>query len=257
MEDLTRLIVPNNRIVNNKNNNLELNNDEAHYINNVMRIKTGKEIFITNGEGALWKAIKLNNQSLQINQLNKPYIFEEKEIFLIGIAVVVPKNGFDDILRMCTEIGIDFIQPLFSERQVNKRFNLAKKYLRWNAIINEAVEQSERLWKPTILNAMDITTWIKSRDIKERISISVTRKNSIDDLNKWLINQQKFIDKKGGLLWNVIGPEGGWSFKEIEFFKKYNNTFVKLSETILRTSTASINATSILNRWRNEFKSSG
>jgi len=61
-------------------------------------------------------------------------------------------------------------------------------------------------------------------------------------------------NKKGGIFWNVIGPEGGWSAKEIDFFKENNITFVKLSDTILRTSTASINASSILNQWRIDLK---
>ncbi len=254
MEDLTRLIISDERILNIKNNNLELTNDEAHYINKVMRIKTGKEIFITNGKGSLWKAIKVKNDCLNISQFQKPYLFQEKEIYLLGIAVVIPKSGFEDILKMCTEIGIDFIQPLFSERQVNKNINLTRKLLRWNSIIKEAVEQSERLWKPSILNAMDIIEWIKSRDNQERVSISITREDTSSDLNQWLKKQQEFLNNKGGIFWNVIGPEGGWSSREIGFFYKNNNTFVKLSDTILRTSTASINASSILNQWRNDLK---
>ena len=51
MEDLTRLIISHERIENIKNNNLELSKEEAHYLNKVMRIKNGKEIFIANGEG--------------------------------------------------------------------------------------------------------------------------------------------------------------------------------------------------------------
>ena len=156
---------------------------------------------------------------------------------------------------MCTEIGIDFIQPLFSERQVNKNLNFTRKLFRWNSIIKEAVEQSERLWKPSILNGMEIIEWITSRDNQEKISISITREDTCYELNQWLKKQQEFINKKGGIFWNVIGPEGGWSSREIDFFYKNNNTFVKLSDTILRTSTASINATSILNQWRNDLKS--
>ena len=254
MEDLTRLIISPERIGNIKNNNLELTNNEAHYINKVMRIKTGKEIFIANGEGSLWKAIKIKNNFLNINQLKKPYLFKEKENLLLGIAVVIPKNGFEDILKMCTEIGIDFIQPLFSERQVNKNLNFTRKLFRWNSIIKEAVEQSERLWKPSILNGMDIIEWIKSRDNLERVSISITRNDNCYDLNQWLKKQKEFLNKKGAIFWNVIGPEGGWSSREIEFFNKNNNTFVKLSDTILRTSTASINASSILNQWRIDLK---
>jgi len=254
MEDLTRLIISHERIENIKNNNLELSKEEAHYLNKVMRIKNGKEIFITNGKGSLWKAKKVKNDCLEIIQLKKPYLFREQEIYLLGIAVVLPRSGFEDILKMCTEIGIDFIQPLFSERQVNKNLNISRKLLRWNSIIKEAVEQSERLWKPSILVGMDIIEWIKSRDNQERVSISITREDTSYDLNRWLREQQEFVNKKGGIFWNVIGPEGGWSSKEIDFFNKNNNTFVKLSDTILRTSTASINASSILNQWRIDLK---
>ncbi|MBO6960411.1 MAG: 16S rRNA (uracil(1498)-N(3))-methyltransferase [Prochlorococcus marinus CUG1438] len=254
MEDLTRLIISHERIENNRNNNIKLTYEEAHYINKVMRIRNGEEIFIANGEGLLWKAIKIKNDCLEINQLKNPYFFQQKEIYLIGIAVVMPKSGFEDILKMSTEIGIDFIQPLFSERQVNKNLNFPKKLLRWNSIIKEAVEQSERLWKPSILDGMDIIEWLKSRNNQERVSISITREETQYDLNQWLRKNQKNVNKKGGIFWNVIGPEGGWSTKEIDFFNKNNLTFVKLSDTILRTSTASINASSILNQWRIDFK---
>jgi len=254
MEDLTRLIITHERIENIRNNNIKLTNEEAHYINNVMRIKNGKEIFIANGEGSLWKAMKVKNNFLEISQLEKPYLFQEQEIYLLGIAVVIPKSGFEDILKMCTEIGIDFIQPLFSERQVNKNLNFTKKVLRWNSIIKEAVEQSERLWKPSILNGMDIIEWLKSRENQEKVSISITREDIRDDLNQWLRKQQESLNKKRVIFWNVIGPEGGWSSKEIDFFNKKNIAFVKLTDTILRTSTASINASSILNQWRIDLK---
>ena len=254
MDDLIRLFIHNDRIISKKNKNLKLTKDESHYLNKVMRIKIGKEIFITNGQGSLWKAKNLENNFLEINNIDKPYLFKEKEKFSLGIAVVVPKNGFEEIIRMCTEIGIDFIQPLFSERQVKNFSNFSKKSLRWNSIINEAVEQSERLWRPYLLSGVNLIDWINSRDSKDMISISVTRDNSSENLNLWLKKKQNLLNKKSGVLWNVIGPEGGWSKSEIEFFIKNKIPFVKLSETILRTSTATVNATSILNQWRNDFK---
>ena len=154
---------------------------------------------------------------------------------------------------MCTEIGIDLIQPLFSERQINKNLNFSRKLSRWNTIIKESVEQSERLWKPSILNGIDIINWIKERDNQDTISISVTRDNSFDYLNKWLKKQHEVMNKKNGVFWNVIGPEGGWSSTEIEFFIKNKIPLVKLSNNILRTSTATVNASTILNQWRNDL----
>ncbi len=97
MEDLTRLIISHERIENIKNKNLELSKEEAHYLNKVMRIKNGKEIFIANGKGSLWKATKVKNDCLEIIKLKKPYLFQEQEIYLLGIAVVIPKSGFEDI----------------------------------------------------------------------------------------------------------------------------------------------------------------
>ena len=182
MEDLIRLLIANKRIVNNKKNNLELTKEEAHYLNNVMRIKTGKEIFVTNGEGLLWKAKKVTKDFIEISELDKPYLLNKQDTLLLGIAVVIPKNGFEDILRMCTEIGIDFIQPLFSERQIYNNLNLSRKFSRWDTIIKESVEQSERLWKPSILNGIDIINWIKERDNQDTFSISVTRDDSFDYL---------------------------------------------------------------------------
>ena len=79
MEDLTRLIISHERIENIKNNYLELSKEEAHYLNKVMRIKNGKEIFIANGKGSLWKAIKVKNDFLEISPLKKPHLFQEKK----------------------------------------------------------------------------------------------------------------------------------------------------------------------------------
>ena len=254
MDDLIRLLIQNERIISTKNKNLKLTKEEAHYLNKVMRLKIGKKIFITNGQGSLWEAKNLKNNFIEIYNIDKPYVFQEKEKFILGIAVVVPKSGFEDILKMCTEIGIDFIQPLFSERQTKKISNIAKKTSRWNLIIKEAVEQSERLWRPYLFSGVNLIDWIDSRDSKDIISISVTRDNSSENFNLWLKKSQNLLDKKSGVLWNVIGPEGGWSKSEIQFFIKNKIPFVKLSETILRTSTATVHATSILNQWRSDFK---
>ncbi len=69
MDDLIRLLIHNERIIGNKNKNLKLTKDEAHYVNKVMRIKIGEEIFITNGQGSLWRAKNLENNFIEIKIL--------------------------------------------------------------------------------------------------------------------------------------------------------------------------------------------
>ena len=249
MKNFVRLVIENKRIKNLENNQLKLSNVESHYLNKVMRLKIGEEIQITNGEGSLWKGIKNKNNLIEIPSLDKPINVQDKKQVFLGIAVAIPKNGFDDILKMCTEIGIDFIQPLYSEHQIKKISNQSSKMDRWNTIINEAVEQCERLWKPKILNIYNISEWISSLKAKDIISVSLTRDENCISLNEWL-KMQNLPFQESTVLWNVIGPEGGWSKREICLFKNNNIQFIKLSENILRTSTASIIASSILSHWR-------
>ena len=249
MKNLLRLIISNKRLQSLDNNQLKLTSEEAHYLNKVMRIKIGEEIYITNGEGSLWIGNKNKNNFIDISNINKPILFQDKKIISLGIAVAMPKNGFEDILKMCTEIGIDFIQPLYSEHQIKRMSNQALKMDRWNTIINEAVEQCERLWKPNVLNILDICDWIISLKAKDIISISLTRDENCISLNDWL-KMQNLPIQETTVIWNVIGPEGGWSKREICCFKDNKIQFTKLSESILRTSTACVTASSILSQWR-------
>ena len=252
MQGLTRLIISNERLKFSNNDILQLTKKESHYLNKVMRTKANQEIFITNGQGSLWKARNKANNYIEIINFNKPFLSQEQKPFLIGLATSIPKNGFEDILKMSTEIGIDIIQPLITDRQIRKKTNLSTKLSRWDSIINESVEQCERLWKPQILDCLTISDWIPTVIEKDFISISATRIENTISLKSWLKIFEFNLNKNDKTFWNVIGPEGGWSHNELSSFLKYKIQLVKLSESILRTSTAAINASFILNEWRNE-----
>ena len=252
MRELIRLIISEERLKLSCNNVLQLTKKESHYLNKVMRIASEKEILITNGLGCLWKARKIKNNTIKILNFNKPFYSQNKPQFLIGLATSIPKNGFEEILKMSTEIGIDIIQPLFTDRQMKKLTNLSAKESRWDLLINESVEQCERLWKPQLLESAKLSEWIPSVIDKDFISISVTRNNNCTSLKDWLNKIEINLNKKNTIFWNVVGPEGGWSNNELNSFIEYKIPFVKLSESILRTSTAAINSSVILNQWRNE-----
>ena len=71
MKNLVRLIIENKRIKKLKNNQLKLSNKESHYLNKVMKLKIGEELYITNGEGYLWSGIKNKNNFIEIPNINK------------------------------------------------------------------------------------------------------------------------------------------------------------------------------------------
>ena len=252
MEDLPRLIISDERIKYKTENNLILTTKESHYLNNVMRLKPGENIYVVNGKGLLWKGEKINENTISIPSFDNPFLNTKKKTLLLGLAIALPKKGFEDVLKMSTEIGIDFIRPLYTDRQIKKISNITSKNQRWDSIINESVEQCERLWKPQIEKCIYLNEWIDSVVNKDMISISITRQKNSLTLKEWLnLDKTKFhIGKK--IVWNVIGPEGGWSQKELTLFESHKLQTVRLSQNILRTSTAAISASVSLSQWRDQ-----
>ena len=69
-------------------------------------------------------------------------------------------------------------------------------------------------------------------------------------LNGNKLQKNDFKKTKDTLI--VIGPPKGFLIEELEFFKSLNFKFIKLSNLVLRTETALINALSICNYLLNE-----
>ncbi len=253
MSDLIRLVISDKRLKDINQNILKLTSNESHYLTKVMRIRLGQRIFILNGRGSLWECEIIEKNLVKVLNYGSPLFKNNKEKIQLGLAVVIPKNGFENILKMATEIGIDIFQPLYSDRQVKKKSNFSEKLLRWDSILNESVEQCERLWKPILLDPMNVKEWFPNLIDTDYLSISVTRERNSQYLKRWLDDINLGANQRN-IIWNAIGPEGGWSYDELEIFKKNNIMTVKLSESILRTPTAAINASTILNYWRDEIK---
>ena len=248
MAELRRLIITDDRLKDSscRDNNIALTAAEAHYISRVMRYKYGDQLHIVDGKGNLWLSQILSANIIKLlSNFEQPICFEPPVKPLTGLAVVVPKQGFDDVLRMSCELGIDLLQPLYSDHSVLKDINEGR-FMRWENIINESIEQSERLWKPELKSCIHFHDWIKNYRSNNDIAICTTRlKNSIP-FEEFLLNLSQEISS----LWTLIGPEGGWSMPEIYLANENGYKNVKLGDSILRTSTASISATQSMMSWR-------
>ena len=117
-------------------------------------------------------------------------------------------------------------------------FNLEKS----KKIIIESVEQSGFAYLPNISNPENITALINKlirNDQKEHIYIldieNENTKTQETDLRDRLINKKEIENK-----YLFIGPEGGWTDKERDFFKKNNLNIKSFGKNILRAETAAI-----------------
>ena len=156
---------------------------------------------------------------------------------LIILMVALPKgNGFDDVVRCCTELGVNCIAPVIGDRTLLKPSS--QKLERWHRIATEAAEQSERAKLPQILEPIAFNQSVVSFANCEKY-ICVARGDS-PHLLHCLQNQENTE------VVIATGAEGGWTEKEVEFALKNGFKQVSLGSRILRAVTAPIVVMSLI-----------
>ena len=248
MAEKRRLFINPNRLSDeiDSNGELILTSNESHYLSRVMRMRSEDLLEVIDGKGHLWNAKIVEKKTIKlVNGFDKPLQVVSRERPLIGIAVVIPKKGFENFLQMSCEIGVDIIQPLISKRSVVKECN-NEKIIRYKKIIYEAVEQSERLWGPELMQVLTFPNWINDLPSEAQIGFATTRIQNLQDCVNWL----KETPHKVNQVWVVVGPEGGWNKDEEALAFDSGLSGVSMGETILRTSTAAVSACQLMTSWR-------
>ncbi len=212
--------------------------DLAHQLGNVFRLKTGDQIIIFDGSGFEYvsQIQVFSRESITLSILEAVNKLPEEYTQKISLYLALIKKGnFELAVEKCTEIGVTEIHPVVSERSEKKDIN----FERLGKIVKEASEQCGRVTLPEVFHITDLEIAVSQavKDGKEcfvfHTEAEVTKK-------------QKDLGSKGQKLAIFIGPEGGWTDKEITLFKKYNCTFHTLGVNTLRTETAAIVAVSKL-----------
>ncbi len=223
-----------------QNEEIILTSQQQHYLYRVLRLQKGDKFIAMDGMGKWWLS-QLSNTNAQI--LHELIIQTELPID-VTLMVALPKgNGFDEIVRCCTELGVNCIAPVISDRTLLKPSS--QKLERWKKIATEAAEQSERTKVPQILEPVDFNKSILSFTKQEKY-ICVARGDS-PHLLECLRLSPEITDSSEKI--NVIiatGAEGGWTQKEVETALKNGFKPVSLGRRILRAVTAPIVAMSII-----------
>jgi 16S rRNA (uracil1498-N3)-methyltransferase len=221
----------------------ELRTDSSHYILSeetskhciqVLRMKTGETLQLTNGQGLICtatigsedkkKAVALIHKTEQVSQPSKQ----------ISIAISLLKNTsrFEWFLEKVTEIGITHIQPLICTRTEHTRF----KTERMTGILVSAMLQSQQTWLPVLGEPIGFEQYIANSNWQQKL-IAHCEENTRQFVSTLPVSSSTEI---------LIGPEGDFTPVEIEAAIRKNHTPVSLGETRLRTETAGVVAASLL-----------
>ncbi len=220
----------------------ELPMDEAMHALRVLRLKSGDEMYLMDGEGCFYRA------EVTI-AATKRCMYEIKEVLPqekgwkggvhIAIAPTKMMDRIEWFSEKATEVGIDditFLNCKFSERKVMRTVRLDK-------IVVSAMKQSRKPWKPR-LNAMMsfkefVTTPRNGRKYIAHCYDEIERKDFFTDV--YTLSKSE----EGDDVTVLIGPEGDFSIDEVKLAMDNGYVPVSLGTSRLRTETAALTATMI------------
>jgi 16S rRNA (uracil1498-N3)-methyltransferase len=141
------------------------------------------------------------------------------------------------VVEKATELGVSKIIPIISERSEKKSINMERA----NKIAIEASEQSGRATIPEILEPVDLSTELLE-EIKKRGFDLITLDTNSTSLLATRPNGSSGREERGDAIF--IGPEGGWSDKELNLFADAGAQIYSLGKLTLRAETAAVAALS-------------
>lgn len=208
---------------------VKINEEEQTHIVKVLRMRSGEEIFVTDGKGNLargnlhFEGKKVSLDVLEIKE-NLPNFSTQ-----LHIAIAPTKNidRIEFFLEKATEMGISEITLLQTEKTERKNLNIDK--LRKQSIA--ASKQSLRFHFPVINDLTKFSDFIKEVNPENTFVAHCNENLERIDL-KDIESQEKITF--------LIGPEGDFSDKEIQVLAERGVKAVSLGSQRLRTETAGV-----------------
>ena len=231
-----------------KENKIRITGELLKHLRDSLRIKKGEMIFCVDEDGTKYAVLATyTGQDLFDGDIMETTSRKKESAISINLVQAVPKGPkLDFIIQKTTELGINAITPVISERSVVRieKERAEEKSRRWKRIALEAAQQSNRLDVPDIappISFHDYMASFKKGDLNLMLYEGEKRMGIKEVLRS--IQEAKSEVKTIILL---IGPEGGFSQEEVETAVDAGFTPVSLGDLILRTETAPIVALSIL-----------
>lgn len=222
---------------------LALSGKNFQHLIKVLRLTQGDTIEVFDGRGkrALCTLINVSKRSAEITFLETLTPNSESPLSTHLGLVMSKGDRFDYALQKATELGVNSVTPLTSER-CDLKLNAErseKKFQHWQGILQSACEQCYRDVVPTLEPIQSLTGWAEKQRSSLKLVLHTTAENPV--LNE--LDQPETVSL-------LIGPEGGLTSSEVAQAKRCGFLAWQLGPRILRTETAPVAILAILqSRW--------
>ena len=217
----------------------QLDAEEARHCLKVLRKRVGDKIEAVDGAGNIYEAELITDDLRDCTvQITRELEDSQRRAYKITIAIAPSKNNerLEWFLEKATEIGIDRVIPIFTDRSERRKLNTE----RLKKIMVSAMKQSGKALLPQLDEATDLNKVLLSPDHEGYNKYIAT---CFGDNRPHL----KDIYTKGSNVLILIGPEGDFTEKEADVAIKNGFKPISLGRSRLRLETAGMVACHIIN----------
>lgn len=219
---------------------------DVNHICNVLRMRTGEQFYVTDGEskGKYLCALKSASEEQVVCDILRN-ITESSELPCeITLYQGLPKaDKMELIIQKAVELGVSRIVPVSTKRSIVKLDDkkAGAKISRWQGIAEAAAKQSKRDVIPEIGGVMTLKEALAEA---AEFEVSMMPYENAEGMafTRSLLEQIK----PGQRVAIFIGPEGGFDDSEVEVALAQGTQPVTLGRRILRTETAGLAVLSML-----------
>lgn len=230
------------------NRPLPLDDEEAHHLLQVLRVRNGERVEALDGKGARVDVeIEFTGKGkAQIHA--RGVVFHDSKLNSLPITLemaVLKGDAMEWTIEKASELGVRTFIPVLCAHAVVQVDRKGPQYYRdrWQKIADQSLKQSGRLERMIVREPIELTSLMAERRALRIWADEASRAASPHIFET--LNAVSAPDRVDGVA-ILIGPEGGWSDSERTLLSRSECRSTSLGPWVLRAETAALFATSLV-----------
>lgn len=220
-----------------KSDNKIVISDKENYthIARALRARAGEKLLLIDENQIQYETeiLNIDNKTITV-QIEKEYKSDRELKFDLYLAQSPLRSDAQSFLiEKATELGVRGVYPILTDNCALNKSVIEKKIEKWQKTMYEASKQCERALIPQCFDLTTLDKLINDKKFDKMIAFC----ERCADMNLRDFFEKTPLNERENLL-VIIGPEGGFSQQEFEFFDKNNIPKLTLGDLILKAETA-------------------
>ena len=224
--------------------------DEGEHLTRVLRLGVGDTVSIFDGRGHEFSArvVSVERRDVRVQLVSRIEPAAEPTVALTLAQAVIKGDKMDDIVRDAVMLGVAAVQPLVTARTESTVAQLTNgnRLDRWRRVALASVKQSKRAVLPDVRRPLTLETFLGDPPSALRVMFvepGAGGAGEAGEPERLSVLQGQPIPQDATVF---VGPEGGWTEKEVEAARSHGVRLVTLGHRTLRADATPVAAISVL-----------